>query len=344
MSAAGTIGRTYLHASDLPACYAGYLVRFRPSPHVDPRFISYWSQATPFLDQVNMGAVRSTIDNFSAGRYQNLVIDVPSLGEQMAIADYLDVETVCINELVAHVRQSNGLLRGRRVGLVTEAVTSGVPGSGFAGTRRGYDATGVALKHLCVRPAEYGLNISPDRYRTSGVRLLRTSDVGGESGSEDRDGRVFLDVEDVPPAMRLADGDILFSRSGTIGRGFIYREAGRGPSTFAGFLVRFRIQPDVDPRAIYYWSESRPFVDAVESGAIQSTISNFNADKYGNLKVPRPVVEQSRAIADYLDVETARIDGLMLARDNQIALLLERRQALITAAVTGQLKIPRVAA
>jgi len=55
-----------------------------------------------------------------------------------------------------------------------------------------------------------------------------------------------------------------------------------------------------------------------------------------------PVVDlhQQRAIADYLDLETTRIDALVERIDRQIALLQERRRALITAAVAGELEIP----
>ncbi len=57
-----------------------------------------------------------------------------------------------------------------------------------------------------------------------------------------------------------------------------------------------------------------------------------------------PPLSKQRAIADYLDTETARIDALITKKRRLIDLLAERRQALITAAVTGKLEIPEVAA
>jgi type I restriction enzyme S subunit len=101
MCAAGSLGKVYLHQGDEPACYAGYLVRFRPRLDlVDPRFIAFWAESQPFLEQIAVGAVRSTIDNFSAGKYQQMELDVPSLDEQRRIADFLDAETARIDRLV----------------------------------------------------------------------------------------------------------------------------------------------------------------------------------------------------------------------------------------------------
>lgn len=188
--------------------------------------------------------------------------------------------------------------------------------------------TDVPLKHLCSLPPEYGLNITPDRYRDEGVRLLRTSDIATGGGVRDSGG-VFLDAVDVPAEMLLRDGDLLFSRSGTLGRALLYSRDQHGEATFAGFLVRFRLRRGIDPRAIRYWSESAPFVGTVASEAIQSTISNFNADRYANLAVPTWLVEHSAAVAEYLDAEIAHIDGLLEARRRQAKLLLDHRRAVI---------------
>jgi type I restriction enzyme S subunit len=322
---------------EVPTVCSGEFVVLSPF-EVDHQYL-YWMLLSETTRQTLDSQVQSVTRSQQRARPDDIAkmwVEIPQRPAQRAIAEYLAVETALIDRLVASLRNSVGLLQERRTALITEAVTTGVPG----GTPRGGDASGTALKYLCVRPPDYGLNISPDRYRSGGIRLLRTSDVGEVSG--DTTGRVFLDSMDVPHEMRLADGDILFSRSGTVGRGYLFKGDREEPATFAGFLVRFRLQPDLDPRAIHYWSASTSFAGAVESGAIQSTISNFNAEKYGNLIVPARIVRNSRAIAEYLDSATGRIDGLVHSRGRQIERLLERRQALITDAVNGHTDIPGV--
>ncbi len=59
-----------------------------------------------------------------------------------------------------------------------------------------------------------------------------------------------------------------------------------------------------------------------------------------DLEVPAPPLPEQRAIANQLDRETAKIDALIAKAERFIELAQERRAALITAAVTGQLEIP----
>lgn len=66
---------------------------------------------------------------------------------------------------------------------------------------------------------------------------------------------------------------------------------------------------------------------------------NINADKVRSLRIPAPPATEQRQIADYLDRETAKIDTLIAKVEQHIALAKERRAALITAAVTGQIDV-----
>jgi type I restriction enzyme S subunit len=64
-----------------------------------------------------------------------------------------------------------------------------------------------------------------------------------------------------------------------------------------------------------------------------------------DLVISRPALAEQYAIARYLEVETRRIDTLILESQKAITLLKERRAALISAAVTGRIDVrDRVAA
>jgi type I restriction enzyme S subunit len=60
-------------------------------------------------------------------------------------------------------------------------------------------------------------------------------------------------------------------------------------------------------------------------------------------RLPLPSPGEQEGIANYLDRETTRIDDLIAKKQQQIVLLTERRQALITATVNGELDIPGLA-
>lgn len=69
-------------------------------------------------------------------------------------------------------------------------------------------------------------------------------------------------------------------------------------------------------------------------------LMNLNGSTLGRMEVPLPSLVEQREIADHLDRETATIDALIAKAERFIELAQERRAALITAAVTGQIEIP----
>lgn len=82
----------------------------------------------------------------------------------------------------------------------------------------------------------------------------------------------------------------------------------------------------------YYWLTTQTtWLQALGRG---STFMELSTDDLKALHVPEPPSQQQRAIADYLDRETARIDALIAAKEQLLVLLAEKRRALITRAVT----------
>ena len=188
----------------------------------------------------------------------------------------------------------------------------------------------LKLKHLCLCGPVYGENIPADEYAAEGLRFIRTTDID-DAGHLSAEG---VYIHSVAPEVRLKDGDLLLSRSGTIGRSFLYRSAIHGPCAHAGYLVRFRPKGVHTGRFLFWVTKSRPFLAQLASDAIESTIVNFNGQRYANLALLCPSGEEQRAIADFLDRETAKIDALIAAQERLISLLDEKRQATITHAVT----------
>ena len=185
-----------------------------------------------------------------------------------------------------------------------------------------------SLKYFCSEPSQYGLNIPASDYtdgNLDGWRLLRTTDIR-EDGSLVSGNEVYLDPGLVDSTYQLNAGDLLFSRSGTLGRCYLCTTS-LPRSTFAGYLIRFRPRSDVDPRYLAYCSSTTFFREAIAANSVTSTISNFNAERYDNLQLPwRPMVEQW-AFADYLDIETSRIDALISKKRRMLDLIDERWNA-----------------
>ncbi len=95
------------------------------------------------------------------------------------------------------------------------------------------------------------------------------------------------------------------------------------------------MQPvETESRFLRYVCLSRDFIDAVDASTFGSKMPRADWDFIGNMPIPAPPLPQQRAIADYLDRETARLDALVAAKERVLGLLAEKRRALITRAVT----------
>jgi type I restriction enzyme S subunit len=187
------------------------------------------------------------------------------------------------------------------------------------------------LKRFCSARAEYGLNINSDNYVDEGIRLIRTTDITERGELSVADAAVYVTPANAAKLM-LRRGDLLFSRSGTLGRCLRFT----GPSedaTFAAYLVRFRVTKVSEARYVAFCSQAKFFVERIEAEATQSTISNFNAERYALLRLPWHPMEIQTKIADYLDAETARIDALIAKKQRMVELLEERRRVLFNAAL-----------
>jgi len=190
----------------------------------------------------------------------------------------------------------------------------------------------MKLKQACLRSALYGANEPASNYANEGVRFLRTTDIG-DNGRLRLEGAVYLERELVHDYL-LQDGDLLVSRSGTLGRSFVYDQSLHGECAYAGYLVCFRLSPSLLPAFAFYFTKAQIFTDWLGVSVIQSTIGNVNGQKYANMHLPVPPLPEQHAIAAYLDRETARIDTLVARKERLIALLEEKRAALISHAVT----------
>lgn len=189
------------------------------------------------------------------------------------------------------------------------------------------------LKYVCNSFADYGLNIKAEEYQSEGIRFIRTSDID-DLGRLKIKG-VYLKKEKVDKFYNLEDGDILISRSGTIGRSFLYNASNYEPATYAGYLVRFSlIKSTIYPKYIFYFLLSSAFKEWLKTQLIESTISNVNGRKYANLPILFFNKINQKRIANFLDQKTAKIDKLIQKNKKLIRVLEEKRQAVITQAVT----------
>ncbi len=190
------------------------------------------------------------------------------------------------------------------------------------------------LKFGLSEPLVYGANEAALDDNPDNPRYIRITDMNPD-GTLRNDTFKSLPKVISEPYM-LIDGDILLARSGaTVGKSFYYKSI-FGPSCFAGYLIRARFNSDkIIPRLAYWFFQSSIYWQYVSGSQIQATIQNVSAEKYSDLYLSAPLEYAEQAlVADFLDHETAKIDNLIEKQQQLIELLKEKRQAVISHAVT----------
>jgi type I restriction enzyme, S subunit len=98
------------------------------------------------------------------------------------------------------------------------------------------------------------------------------------------------------------------------------------------------------PRFLWYALQSRSAQDAIRNGATRSTQPNISMPDIAALRLVIPPLPEQERICRLLDVQMEKVESLSIRLTSQIRLLVEHRQALVTAAVTGDLDVSGMAA
>ena len=313
-----------------------------------------------YIQQLGSG---STFLEVTKSAFKALPLPLPPLHEQRAIAAYLDTETPRIDALIAKTERLTALLREKRTALISQAVTKGLDAAA-AMKDSGVAWLGEIPAHWDVRrlktvirrvvSGSWGSESDEDEDNLTRCIVIRGTDFQyAMIGSLASAPRRFISRPDAASKC-LSAGNIIIEISGggetqATGRALLITPELAGltdiPILCTNFAKALKINNDVvEPIFFWLWWTSlydlgRPFIYEKKTTGIR----NFQyADFVANEAIVLPPLREQRAIADRLDTETARIDALIAKSDRLIALLREKRSALISAAVTGKLAVSSV--
>jgi type I restriction enzyme S subunit len=134
-------------------------------------------------------------------------------------------------------------------------------------------------------------------------------------------------------ALNLEAGDVLVSEGGDVGRSALWNEELK-ECYFQNSINRVRSTYGNSTEFFNYWLQALKSAGYVDIICNKSTIPHYTAEKVSSSPIMLPPIIVQNQIVDSLNKETARIDALMEKKTRFIELLKEKRQALITQAVT----------
>ena len=287
---------------------------------------------------------KSTIAHFTVEKFGEMWIYLPDIKTQHRIADYLDRETARIDALVAAKQRALNLLAEKRKAVIAEAVTRGLDQS-VPLRESGVAWLGKIPAHWEIPPIyarfEVQLGKMLDEKKISHKFLfpyLRNIDVQWESiNTTDLPEMDFNDEDRMHYGLK--PNDILVCEGGEIGRCAVWIER-KAECSYQKALHRLRTIKGLDNPHFFVLAMRT----VVESGlfklqATSATIQHLPAEKLRVIRYPAPPLAEQHAIVEHITRETAKLDLLVAATERSIVLLNERRAALISAAVTGQIAV-----
>lgn len=343
----GTLGRVgyFTDSPDgLPCMADSHVTIARANPdQLDARFSYYWLSSSPFQEYTYTALVVGATNQIELNRDRlgDAPVPLPPLDEQRRIAEFLDTQTARIDKMRTSMRRLQMLLRER-----SDAQRSLIlRGTDKFGARTLHPMLGdlpaswrvIPLKRLVPRIG-VGVVVDPSSYFTEeGVPFLRGSNIT-EAGI-DLTGVRFMSEADSRTLWRsrLNSGDVVVIRAGYPGRAAVVPDHLDG-SNCASLLVIKRGKRLLPKYLEAYFNSplGRSYVNSVRYGAAQEQI---NVSHVVDFMVPVPALSEQQSIVRKLDLSQESIQALREKLSRQEVLLTERRQAFITAAVTGQFDI-----
>ncbi|CBQ74047.1 type I restriction-modification system specificity subunit (plasmid) [Glutamicibacter arilaitensis Re117] len=320
---------------------------FRALGKADSRFIHFLMRSTPYFQHyasISAG-VRPNQWDLDPVRHRKMPVLFPSLSEQRYIAAYLDRETAEIDAFIADQEELIALLSERRTATITQAVTKGLdPKSRMKDSNVSnlglipapWAVTG--LKHFTLKITD-GAHISPETdggiYDFVSTRDVSDSGINFE-GSLKTSPETYEYM--VRTGCRPQNGDVLFSKDGTVGRTVVVQ--GNHDFVVASSLIIIR--PDLsklDPNFLNYLCRSAFVQEQVRSFVKGAGLPRLSIANLLRVTGVFPPLNEQQEIVDYLDRETTEIDAAIADAREAIALSKERRAAVISAAVTGKIDV-----
>ena len=331
----GTIGRTAIYDGKSKVAFQRSVASLRPAANCYGRYLFYCLSSSLVQEQLEASAHQAAQSGIYLGEVANVALPLQPLSTQRVIAGYLDRETARIDALIATKQRMVELLEERTWITFSERVARSQPQS--VPLRR-------VLSSLIDGP--FGSAFSSSDYSDTGAIVIRLGNIGfGRYRSTD-EARIPMDMFEEFRQYQVNQGDLLIA-----GLGDDRNHAGRacvapdlGPAIVKGKCFRGRVIPDRANAEFLALLLSSPLGAGVMSVSGRgSTRSMINLEIVKNTEIPLPerhVQDSIMAVTRADEVQTARMTSVL---GKQLGLLRERRQTLITAAVTGQLEIPEAA-
>lgn len=319
------------------------------SPTAYGKFCYYLAASIPF----SYYATKTALPSMTQSVISAHLVAFPGKEEQIAIATFLDRETAKIDALIADQEKLIALLAEKRQATISHAVTKGlnpdVPmkdsGVAWLGEVPEHWKVGKAGFYVSVLPG-YAFSSAEFSQNPSDIRLLRGVNVAvGELRWDEVVYWKRSESDGLDP-FDLKAGDVVIGMDRPlISTGMRVARVKQEdlPCLLLQRVAKIQPSPAMDARFIMRLLDSQMFEAHFAPETTGVSVPHISGEQILSFVTPIPDINEQRKICDFLEKEILKIEVLNRESEQAIALLKERRSALITAAVTGQIDVRNLA-
>lgn len=334
----GALGVSAHHGIISPAYFVAEI-----SEEADPRFVHHVLRTRLYISEYERRGKYMPPSQFDISweQFRDISMSLPPLAEQRGIAEYLDTETARIDDLISKKHNLMQLLEDRIDSVVFDGIRGRLTSAESSAKSSGIGWLGNIPQHFetpwlgAYHTTQLGkmLNVNaatgPKQYP-----YIKNTNVKWDD----------FDLEDLPTMTfdasdrrrcELRPDDVVVCEGGEVGRSAVWSH--RSQIYFQKALHRVRPVAKNVPRFLMYclWSAAKLNVFAIEGN--QSTIVHLTGEKLRQHRFPWPTLDEQTRIVSLIDAERRRVDKAINRLGRQVLLLSERKQALITSVVTGEI-------
>lgn len=293
----------------------------------------------------------TNLASISSSNIMELPVALPPEAEMDLLLDHIDHETARIDALVVKKTRFIELLREKRQALITHAVTKGLDPS-VKMKDSGVEWLGEVPEHWEVKPLRrlllrleqgWSPNASSEPCEPGDWGVLKLSAI--KQGCFFPEQNKSLLAETQPDqTLETQVGDLLLSRANTpqlVGDACVVRSLDGRRLMLSDLIYRLSLIEGADPEFfcnVLISGYGRSQIEADARGS-SMTMAKISQEHILNWLVPVPPFGEQREISAAVETARQRLEASISKTERSITLLKERRAALITAAVTGQIDL-----
>lgn len=344
----GDVGRSCLWNNELANCsFQNSVNRVRAIENDSTRFLYYWMSTIKDKGYVDVLCNKSTIAHFTAEKVAAVPVPFPSVNEQIEIVTFLDREIAKIDALVAEQEKLITLLQEKRQAVISHAMAKGMdPNAPMKDS--GVDWLGEVPAHWTVARLGYFATVENGTTPTRDVlEYWLDGEIPWLASGEVNKLHIF-EAEEFITQAALDRCSLRLLPINTVVIGLIGQGKTRGmsallhtPATINQNLAA--VCPGSKVNSWFLLYAFHAMYDWLREAGRGGNQAAMNCEMLRSVLMPVPHIDEQTRIVEHINTALRQIDTLSAEAEVTTKLLRERRTALISAAVTGQIDVRHTA-